>query len=143
MFRKYQSIQVESGRLTAAELDRTIAAAAAAAADAELAAATARAAATLASGRAVPSALDTTAIEARLRDATPGPWRRHGCDVWSDAAPGVPLFITPPQRDCSGAARAQADRDAEFVAHAAEDIRALLDELSATVPFSQRATQSW
>ena len=135
MTREYQSIQVESGRLTAAELDRTIAAAAAAAADAELAAATARAAATLASGRAVPSALDTTAIEARLRHVTAGPWRRHGCDVWSDAAPGVPLFTTPPQRDSSGAARAQADRDADFVAHAVEDIRALLDELSARVPF--------
>lgn len=76
-----------------------------------------------------PSSLDTTAIEARLRKVTAGAWRRHGCDVWADDAPGVPLFTTPAQRDSSGAARAQADHDADFVAHAVEDIRALLDEL--------------
>lgn len=71
------------------------------------------------------------AIEERLRQVTPGPWRRHGCDVWADDGSSLPLFITPRERDSSSERRAQADRDAEFVAHAVDDLRALLEELRA------------
>jgi hypothetical protein len=72
--------------------------------------------------------LDTSAIEQRLRHVTPGPWRRHGCDVWSDGDPVTPLF-TAGARDTSAERRQQADRDAEFVAHAVDDVRRLLEEL--------------
>jgi hypothetical protein len=78
--------------------------------------------------------LDTTAIRERLRQITPGPWRRHGCDVWADADAARPLFITPPDRDSSAERRAQADRDADFIAHAADDVRLLLEELDAHQP---------
>jgi hypothetical protein len=74
---------------------------------------------------------DIAAIEARLGQVTPGPWRRHGCDVWSDADPDQPLMVTPRSRDSSSAAREQADRDAEFIAHAVEDVKALLGEIRA------------
>lgn len=70
-------------------------------------------------------------VEARLRQVTPGPWRRHGCDVWAEGRSSLPLLVTPRERDSSGERRAQADRDAEFVAHAVDDVRALLDELRA------------
>lgn len=82
-------------------------------------------------GRGVATRLDTTAIEERLRHVTPGSWRRHGCDIWADDEPSLPLFMTPRERDSSAERRAQADRDADFIAHAAEDIRALLGELRA------------
>ena len=75
------------------------------------------------------AAIDISAIEERLRQVTPGPWRRHGCDVWTDASATTPLVITPPARDSSAEARHQADRDAEFIAHSVEDVRALLAEL--------------
>jgi hypothetical protein len=76
----------------------------------------------------VANGLDTSAIEERLRHATPGEWRRHGCDVWSDDDPVTPLF-TAAARDSSAERRQQADRDAEFVAHAVDDVRRLLEEL--------------
>jgi hypothetical protein len=72
--------------------------------------------------------LDTSAIEERLGAVTPGPWRRHGCDVWSDADPRTPLFSAA-ARDTGAEARRQADRDADFVAHAVDDVHALLEEL--------------
>jgi hypothetical protein len=78
--------------------------------------------------------MDTAAIEERLRHVSPGPWRRHGCDVWADADPTLPLFVTPRERDSSAEGRAQADRDADFVAHAREDIRALLEEVRRARP---------
>jgi len=73
--------------------------------------------------------VDLSAIEDRLRQVTPGPWRRHGCDVWADGNAATPLLMTPPERDSSGEARRQADRNAEFIAHSVEDVRALIDEL--------------
>lgn len=64
------------------------------------------------------------AIRERLDAASTGPWQRHGADVH---AIGGRLFTG---RDGASAVRAQADRDAEFVAHAREDIATLLDRLT-------------
>jgi len=69
--------------------------------------------------------LDVESIARRLAQATAGPWQRHGADVHS--ADGLRLFVG---RDGSAELRAQADRDAEFVAHAATDIATLLDEVA-------------
>ena len=79
--------------------------------------------------RVTAGGVDISAIEERLRQVTPGPWRRHGCDVWADDNAATPLLMTPPGRDSSGEARQQADRNAEFIAHSVEDVRALIDEL--------------
>jgi hypothetical protein len=64
---------------------------------------------------------DLTAIRRRVEQATSGPWQRHGADVH---AGGQPLLRG---RDGTGEARAQADRDAEFVAHARQDVLDLLE----------------
>jgi hypothetical protein len=59
--------------------------------------------------------------------ASEGPWQRHGSDVWA-ADSSTPLFVG---RDGSAEARQQADADAEFVAHARQDVvdlLALLDQ---------------
>jgi hypothetical protein len=80
------------------------------------AAAAARTAASAAAD-AEAASLDTTAVEERLRRVTPGPWRRHGCDVWADGDARVPLLVTPRERDSSAEGRAQADRDGDFVAY--------------------------
>ncbi len=69
--------------------------------------------------------MDVTAIRARAQAATAGPWRRHGADVWADNDGGA-LFSG---RDGSAEVRRQADRDAEFVAHAREDVLMLLEAL--------------
>jgi hypothetical protein len=68
-------------------------------------------------------AIDIAAIRARLSAITEGPWSRHGSDVH---APGdqVPLVRG---RDGSAIVRAQADADADFIAHAPSDIAALID----------------
>lgn len=65
--------------------------------------------------------MDVEAIRQRLAEATPGPWARHGCDVHGGGA------VLLRGRDGSAEIRAQADRDADFVAHAHSDIAALLD----------------
>ncbi len=69
--------------------------------------------------------VDVSAICARLSAITEGPWSRHGSDVY---APGdqVPLVRG---RDGSAVVRAQADADAdaEFIAHTPSDIAALID----------------
>jgi hypothetical protein len=65
-------------------------------------------------------------IRRRLAAATPGPWSRHGADVHADV---VGQLLTG--RDGSSAIRAQADRDAEFVAHAHSDIALLLHLVTA------------
>jgi hypothetical protein len=69
--------------------------------------------------------LDLEAIRRRVHAATPGPWQRHGCDVW--AADG-PLLRG---QDIDALRRNQADLDAEFVAHARHDVLALLIALEA------------
>jgi hypothetical protein len=72
-----------------------------------------------------PPTLDLDAIRRRVHAATPGPWQRHGCDVW--AADGRLLR----GRDVDALSRNQADHDAEFVAHARHDVLALLLALDA------------
>src|SRR4051794_26294879 len=67
--------------------------------------------------------VDLEAVRRRLDSATGGPWERHGCDVY---AGGDRLLRG---RDGSSAERQQADRDAEFVAHARDDITELLRAL--------------
>jgi hypothetical protein len=69
--------------------------------------------------------MDVEAIRRRLAGATPGEWARHGADVYV-AGEVEPLVRG---RDGSAALRAQADLDAEFIAHAPGDIAALLDAL--------------
>jgi hypothetical protein len=69
--------------------------------------------------------MDLEAIRRRLDGASPGPWARHGCDV--HAAGSVILRGL----DAGSQAREQADRDAEFVAHARQDVAALLEALEA------------
>src|SRR3954469_11186433 len=63
-------------------------------------------------------------IAARLAAISTPPWRRHGADVHTDDR-GLILR----GRDGTSPIRAQADYDAEFVAHAPDDIRELLAEV--------------
>ncbi|MDP9406610.1 MAG: hypothetical protein M3P95_01610 [Actinomycetota bacterium] len=65
---------------------------------------------------------DLEQVRARALAATEGPWQRHGSDVWAEGSPD-PLFRG---RDGSAEVRHQADADAEFVAHAREDVLQLL-----------------
>lgn len=69
--------------------------------------------------------MDLAAIRRRVEETSAGPWSRHGADVRS---PGLeaPLFQG---RDGTPEIRRQADADAEFVAHAREDVLALLQAL--------------
>jgi hypothetical protein len=76
-------------------------------------------------------ASDIEAIRRRVQAATPGPWQRHGCDVW---VADRPLLLG---RDGDADTRRQADRDAEFVAHARADVIALLAALDAGQPPAQ------
>ncbi|MHA3701798.1 hypothetical protein ACXR2U_06405 [Jatrophihabitans sp. YIM 134969] len=76
-------------------------------------------------------------IRARAVAATGGPWRRHGADVWVDDS-SVPLFTG---RDGDASAREQADRDAEFVAHARDDVLTLLAALADDAPSAGRHGQ--
>ncbi len=86
--------------------------------------------------------LDLEAIEARLVAATPGPWRYDGyseIDQLTDAGKGYPLDCYPDsriiveERECPNCrmnvCAKMLDADAEFIAAAPEDIRALLDEV--------------
>ena len=68
--------------------------------------------------------MDLQAIEARLEAATPGPWSRSGYDV------GQVVYGPGGQPDLIGPISTNSDiEDAEFIAHAPEDIRALIDEV--------------
>jgi hypothetical protein len=69
--------------------------------------------------------LDVAAIRARAQAATPGPWFRSGLGVRGGSR-GHLLFAG---RDGGPEVRSQAELDAEFVAHAREDVLALLDAL--------------
>ena len=63
-------------------------------------------------------------IEARLAAATPGPWSRSGHDV------GQVVYGPGGQPDLIGPISTNSDiEDAEFIAHAPVDIRALIDEV--------------
>src|SRR5450755_1997984 len=72
--------------------------------------------------------VDLDPIYARLTAITPGTWRRHGGDVFAGDQK-TPLLRG---RVRTAEVRAQTDADAEFVAHAAADIAALLDHLGHT-----------
>ena len=65
---------------------------------------------------------DLDSIRRRALAASDGEWSRHGADVWLDSSSEA-LFHG---RDGSADTRAQADRDAEFVAHARSDVLSLL-----------------
>ena len=65
---------------------------------------------------------DLEQVRARAHAATDGPWQRHGSDIWVEGSPD-PLLRG---RDGSAEVRRQADADAEFVAHAREDVLRLL-----------------
>ena len=65
---------------------------------------------------------DLEQVRARVAAASEGPWQRHGSDVWVEGS-SVPLFTG---RDGSADVRRQADADAEFVAHARQDVVDLL-----------------
>ena len=63
-------------------------------------------------------------IEARLAAATPGPWSRSGYDV------GQVVYGPGGQPDLIGPISTNSDiEDAEFIAHAPKDVRALIDEV--------------
>ncbi len=63
-------------------------------------------------------------IEARLAAATPGPWSRSGYDV------GQVVYGPGGQPDLIGPISTNSDiEDAEFIAHAPEDMKLLLDIL--------------
>ena len=86
--------------------------------------------------------MDLQAIEARLAAATPGPWKAQdfvaaptedaGSAVVKQGNGGLVAYALR-----SGAVehewydKPQCDADAEFLAHAPDDIRALLDEVKA------------
>jgi hypothetical protein len=65
---------------------------------------------------------DLEQVRARAVAASEGPWQRHGSDVWA-AGSSTALFTG---RDGSAEVRQQADADAEFVAHARQDVVDLL-----------------
>lgn len=68
--------------------------------------------------------MDLQAIEARLAAATPGPWSRSGYDV------GQVVYGPGGQPDLIGPISTNSDiEDAEFIAHAPKDVRALIDEV--------------
>jgi hypothetical protein len=71
------------------------------------------------------AALDLQAIRRRVSAVSAGPWRRHGCDVWAAERPLLRGW------DTDDPGRRQADLDAEFVAHARQDVLALLAALEA------------
>ena len=66
---------------------------------------------------------DLDSIRRRALAASDGEWSRHGADVWLDSSSKA-LFHG---RDGGADTRAQADRDAEFVAHARSDVLSLLN----------------
>ena len=72
--------------------------------------------------------IDVNPIHARLTAVTPGTWRQHGGDIFA----GDQMTPLLRGRDGTAEVRAQSDADAEFVAHAAADIAALLDQLGHT-----------
>ena len=72
--------------------------------------------------------VDVDPIHARLAAITPGTWRRVGGDIFAGDQT-TPLLRG---RDGTAEVRAQSYADAEFVAHAAADIAALLDQLGHT-----------
>ena len=80
--------------------------------------------------------MDTTEIEARLAAATPGPWEADGTEVsqhWSCPEPWLPIATNEVacMAYCYGGSARGIERveDAEFIAHAREDVPVLLAEV--------------
>ena len=71
------------------------------------------------------------AIEARLEAATPGPWDVETIPETGESRVIVRSNTGDPMLDVSVAPHGVRAEDAEFIAHAPEDIRALLDEVKA------------
>ncbi len=67
--------------------------------------------------------MDFEALAARLAEASPGPWRRHGADVYAADNSGTPILLG---RDGSSEIRHPSDADADFVAHARTDLEELM-----------------
>ena len=70
-------------------------------------------------------------IEARLAAATPGPWDVETIPETGESRVFVRSNTGDPMLDVSVAPHGVRAEDAEFIAHAPEDIRALLDEVKA------------
>ena len=83
--------------------------------------------------------MDIEAITARLAKASPGPWRRHGADVYADDL-DTPILAG---RDGSPDLRCQGDADAEFVAHARTDLEEMLRQRDQAIGPAQDAGSVW
>lgn len=85
----------------------------------------------------MPADLDLDAIEARCDAATPGPWRDDETDnngqrlIFGDNADDW-IALLPHQ--CVESIRVERDRDAAFIAHAREDLPALVAEVRRVRP---------
>ena len=75
--------------------------------------------------------MDLQAIEARLAAATQGPWDVETIPETGESRVVVRSNTGDPMLDVSVATHGVRAEDAEFIAHAPEDIRALLDEVKA------------
>ena len=75
--------------------------------------------------------MDLQAIEARLEAATPGPWDFDTIPETGESRVVVRSNAGDPMLEVSVATHGVSAEDAEFLAHAPEDIRALLAEVKA------------
>lgn len=83
--------------------------------------------------------MDREAMATRLAKASPGPWYRHGPDVYA-AGFDAPILVG---RDGSSETRSQSDADAEFVAHARADLDELLGALRQDRLHGRTDTAAW
>jgi hypothetical protein len=84
--------------------------------------------------------MDFEAIAARLANASPGPWHRHGADVYAGDDRGTPMLVG---RDGSPDLRRQSDADAEFVAHARTDLEEMVRAHDQTSGHDQPGPSAW
>ena len=84
--------------------------------------------------------MDYEAIAARLAKASPGPWHRHGADVYATDGLETPILVG---RDGSPEIRRQSDDDADFVAHARTDLSELLGALDQAGAPGQPGVSAW
>ena len=84
--------------------------------------------------------MDYEAIAARLAEASPAPWHRHGADVYATDGLETPILVG---RDGSSEIRRQSDADAEFVAHARTDLSELLRAHEQAGAFGQPGMSAW
>ena len=74
--------------------------------------------------------MDLQEIEARLEAATPGPWDFETIPETGESRVVVFSNTGDPMLDVSVAPHGVRAEDAEFIAHAPKDIRALIDEVT-------------